>query len=223
MTTSTITFQLMLLYHIWISLPLTLIIFSAPQNIMIYLGYTSSCHFCYLWKICYYIEHPLLFPTTSCTVLLLSLHSTYHHKWQPFTYKYENRILLQVPWWENMLQKSRFDCSVCSINKRFYYFHGPVIIGPQWSTCFIQNHHCIAFSTFDWCVCLPSIHYLTCWTYFCARFLHDFLFPHSSNSYVWSAWRFHLVLLLFSILTHVMIALSEISDLLTIFMPITGF
>ena len=174
MTTSTITFQLMLLYHIWISLPLTLIIFSAPQNIMIYLGYTSSCHFCYLWKICYYIEHPLLFPTTSCTVLLLSLHSTYHHKWQPFTYQYENWIQIQIIRWKNMLKIYIFDCSVCWINKNFYNFHGTVRMVSQLRTWFIKNHHCIAYFTVDWCVCLPSLHYLTCLTHFCAWFLPGF-------------------------------------------------
>ena len=41
-------------------------------------------------------------------------------------------------------KKSRFDCSVFSINKRVYYCHGPVIMGSQLRAYFIQNHHCMA-------------------------------------------------------------------------------
>ena len=50
-TPSTIPFQFIVLDHIWIYLPLSLMIFPAPQNILIYLWSTSSCHLCYLWKL----------------------------------------------------------------------------------------------------------------------------------------------------------------------------
>ena len=148
----------MVLYHIWISLPFPFMIFSAPQNIPIYLWSTSSCHLCYLWKLCYYVYRPFWYPTNSLSISWWYLHSIHHHEWKPFPYQYENRILLQVSWWENMLQKSRFDCSLCSMNKRVYCCDGPVIMGSQLRTCFIQNQHCIAFFTVYWCVWFPSPH-----------------------------------------------------------------
>ena len=96
-------------------------------------------------------------------------------------------------------KKARFDCCVCSINKRVYYCNGPVRMGSQLMNWFIQNKHCIAFFTVDWCVCLPSFHTLTCWTRFCAWLLPDLLFPHSSNSSICYSWSFNLVLLWFFI------------------------
>ena len=129
---------------------------------------------------------PFWFPTTYCPVLWWFWHSTYHHEWQPFTNQYENMILIQVPSWENMLQKSMLDCSMCSINTSVYYFRGPVIMVSQLRTWFIQNHHFISVFTVDWCVWIPSLHYLTCWKNVCAWFLPDFLFAHSSNSSVYS-------------------------------------
>ena len=157
----------------------------------------------------------------SCILMILTL--TYHQEWQTFPYQYENRILLQIPWWENMPKKSRFDCSMYSINKILYYCHGTIIMSSQLRTWFIKNHHCIAFF-YIWLVCfLPFLHCLSCWTYFCAWFIPHFLFPHSSNYSVWYDWIFQLVLSLFSIWMHVMTSRSGRCDVLTNFMPIAGF
>ena len=70
-----------------------------------------------------------------------------------------------------MLQKTRFDCSMFSINKRLYYCHGPVIMGSQLSTWFIQNHHCIAFF-YSWLIWLPPLSSLiNLWnTFFCLNY-----------------------------------------------------
>ena len=61
-----------------------------------------------------------------------------------------------------MLQKMRSYCSVCSINKRVYYFHVPVVLGSQWMTVFIEHHHFIYICSVDWCIYLPSLQQFTC-------------------------------------------------------------
>ena len=133
------------------------------------------------------------------------------------------RILLQAPWGNKMLQKMRFYWSARSINKTFYYYHGPAIRDSDLRTCFIEHSKCMAICWVDLCVCLPSLHYFTCWTSSCAFFLPIFLIPLCSNIYVWSAWNFHPVLLLFYSWMYVVTYLSDTPDVLNNFMLITGF
>ena len=92
-------------------------------------------------------------------------------------------------------QSTRLYLSLCSINKRFCYYHGLVRKGWYLRTFFIEHHHFISLCSVDWYVCLFSIHYLTCWTYFWAFFLPDFLIPQCSNPSVRSSWSFYVVLL----------------------------
>ena len=108
------------------------------------------------------------------------------------------------------------------MNKSFYYCHGPAIIGSYPRTWFIEHHNCISLRSVDWCVSLLSINYFTCWKKITCV-LPDFLIPHCSNPSVCYAWKVYLVLLVLSFLMHVMISLSGSSDVLDIFMSITGF
>ena len=132
-------------------------------------------------------------------------------------------ILLQVLWWNNILQNLRFYCSTCSISNRVYYFYRPVRKGSQLRTFFIYHNHGISLCSVDWCVCLQSIHYFTCWSCFCACFLPGFLISHCYNPSVCYSWNFHLVLYIISIWMHVMTALSDSSYAMAIFRPIPGF
>ena len=46
---------------------------------------------------------------------------------------------------ENVCYKQlRFYLSMCPINNRVYYFFGPIIMGSQLRTCFVEHIHCIA-------------------------------------------------------------------------------
>ena len=114
---------------------------------------------------------------------------------------------LCVTWWQNNTasgsiterdsKKLMFYCSTCSIQTRVYYCHGPVRMGSQLRNFFILNHHFISLCSVDWCIRFQSLHQFTCWSYFCASFLPDFLIPNCYNPYVWYAWNFHLVMFIF--------------------------
>ena len=182
--------------HIWISFLLTLMIVLDP------LWSTSVCHLCYICKLYEYVYHPFLFPIPYCTVS--DDPDTQHTTMSDYPLHISIKIVYCSRFHDGKIcyKKSSHHCSVFSINKGLYYCHVPVIMVSQLRTCFIQNHHCIDIFTVDWCVCLPSFHYSTCWTHFCAWFIPDFLFPHSSNYSVCCDWCIHLVLFL-AILMHV--------------------
>ena len=114
-------------------------------------------------------------------------------------------------------------CSTCSINKRLYYCHVNVKISPQLSTGLISHQNFIFLCSVDWYVSLPYLSYFTCWACFCTCFLPILLSPHCYNTSVWPAWKFHIILLLLSDWIHVIKSPSDISDVLDIFMPKTGF
>ena len=82
-------------------------------------------------------------------------------------------------------QSTRLYLSLCSINKRFCYYHGLVRKGWYLRTFFIEHHHFI--SLISALFCLPYLYFLTCWTCFCSCFLPGLLIPQCSNPYVWSA------------------------------------
>ena len=199
MTPSKIHFQLMVLDHIWISLPLPLMI-SLPPKIYQYtsdplpsaISVTSGNYVIMLTTPSDYPQLPVIYfddPENQHTTMIGNpFHiSTRKGYWSSF-----HDVMI-------CYKALRFNCSVCLLNKRVYQYHGPIIMSSQLSTFFIQNHHCISFFRVDWCACLPSLHHLTCWKRFCAWFTHVFLFPKFSNFSVCYDWSFHIVLFLFYI------------------------
>ena len=121
----------------------------------------------------------------------------------------------------------RFYWSVCSLNKRFYYFHvlvhGPARSGSELRNWFIKHRYCMALCSVYFCVWIPYLHHFTCLNHFCACFLPTLLIIQYSNPSAFSYWNFDLVSVLLSFLMRVMTSISYTSSLLTIFITITGY
>ena len=124
---------------------------------------------------------------------------------------------------KNMKNKTRLYFSVCSIDKRFYYCHGPVVFGLQLRTLSIKHQHFISLCSVDWCfaslLSIASIFEPV----FSIFFLTDLFIPHCYNPSAWYDWNFHLVFLFFYVCIHAIIALSDRYSVLVIFMTITVF
>ena len=121
-----------------------------------------------------------------------------------------------------MLQKLRFCCFICLINKSIYYRHVPVRIGLHLSNSFIQHHRLIYLRWDDWCVWLPSLHCFIILIYLWL-FYSCFLVITMLQSLCLLLLKISPYLVVIVFLINFMKSMSNISDILTILMPVTGF
>ena len=102
-------------------------------------------------------------------------------------------------------KNKRFYRSTCSDKeKKLYYCHGFPGLIQRWGLALRNIKIVRNKDSVDCCVCIPSILYFTCWTFF-AYFIPDPLITPCYNPHVWSAWNFDLFL---NFWMHVMTELS---------------
>ena len=211
MNASIITLQLIVVAHIWIYLPLPLMIdpiwIKDPIIPLICFQIPSQLPM----KTMLVLWPPLLIFQNSVYQLLTIL--TIAMPWKIISLtvsgqKYDTDLGSMI---KKMLRKDGGSISPCALinTRNFITVIGFLVLIQRrvissWNINIVWRKYSV-----DCCVCLPSILHFTCWTHFCACFLPVPLITPCYNHFVLYDWNFDHFLFLLTVWMHVMTSLSD--------------